>query len=110
MRHLFIVLVLSLVSPLLAAEAETAEPVYIDVRSWSEYQLDHIDGDTRIHVSEIVAGVRDAYPDKSTEIYLYCASGGRAGRAAEQLQQAGYQRVHNAGGIADVRAKRGLQD
>ena len=82
------------------------EAVYIDVRTWAEHQVDHIEGDTRIHVSEIVAGVSEQFSNKDTPIYLYCAVGGRAGKAAEALQQAGYTNVHNAGGIDDVRALR----
>jgi phage shock protein E len=89
-----------------AIAQENEEAVYIDVRTWAEHQVDHIDGDTRIHVSEIVAGVSQQFSNKDTVIYLYCAVGGRAGKAAEKLKQAGYTNVHNAGGIDDVRALR----
>ncbi|MFT6005761.1 MAG: phage shock protein E [Pseudoalteromonas tetraodonis] len=82
------------------------EAVYIDVRTWAEYQVDHIEGDSRIHVSEIVTGVSEQFSNKDTPIYLYCAVGGRAGKAAEKLTQSGYTNVHNAGGIDDVRALR----
>lgn len=89
---------------------ENVEPVYIDVRTWMEHQADHIPGDTRIHVSEIVEGVSELFPDKSTPIYLYCAAGGRAESAVEQLSEAGYTNVHNAGGIEDVRQSRTDED
>lgn len=32
---------------------------------------------------------------KDTPIYLYCASGGRSGEAAEILSKAGYKKVYN---------------
>ena len=93
-----------------AAHAEPFnEPVYIDVRTWLEHQIDHVDGDLRIHASEILAGVSQAYPDKATPIHLYCAVGGRAARAADALRRAGYSNVHNAGGIDDVRKARFTQ-
>lgn len=91
------------------AQQVLVKPVYIDVRSWVEHQADSIDGDARIHVSEIVAGVSEQFPDKNTPIHLYCAVGGRAGIAAASLTDAGYTNVHNAGGIDDVRRARDLK-
>ena len=81
-----------------------AEPVYIDVRSWAEHQVDSIEGHSRIHVSEIVEGVQTKFPDTSTSIRLYCAKGGRAQKATDKLIAAGYTDVINLGGIDDVRA------
>jgi phage shock protein E len=43
-------------------------------------------------------------PDKNTTIVIYCLSGRRAGIAKEKLQNIGYQRVLNAGGLNDVLA------
>lgn len=86
------------------------QAVYIDVRTWAEYQIDHIDGDTRIHVSEVVKGVSERFPDKSTPIKLYCRSGVRSGSALEKLKAAGYLDVENLGGIDDARLKRGIKD
>ena len=88
------------------AFAESDEPVYIDVRTWLEHKVDHIDGDQRIHVSDIVAGVTDAYPDKETPIALYCRSGIRSETAMEKLKAAGYLNVSNLGGIDDAREAR----
>ena len=34
-------------------------------------------------------------------VCVYCASGGRSGRAAQMLQQMGYDQVHNVGGLGD---------
>jgi phage shock protein E len=50
------------------------------------------------------------FPDKTTEIHLYCRSGGRAGRAMNALEDAGYTNVSNAGGIEDAREARALGD
>ncbi len=85
-----------------------ADAVWIDVRTAMEHAVDNIDGDVRIPHDEIVEGVSERYPDKSTEIHLYCRSGGRAGQAADALEAAGYTNVANAGGIDDARESRGL--
>jgi len=85
-----------------------AEPQWIDVRSSIEYTIDHIDGDLRISHDEIVEEVQRRFPDKDTEIRLYCRSGGRAEMALNALEKAGYAHVSNAGGIDDARAERGL--
>lgn len=91
---------------ILLSSSSYADPVWIDVRSVFENKIDNIEGDIRISHSEIVAGVSEIYPDKNTEIRLYCRSGGRAGQATAALVNAGYRYVQNAGGIEDVRKAR----
>ena len=93
------------------AESEITLPdnaVYIDVRTWVEHKVDHIDGDPRIHVSDIVEGVSKQYPAKDTPIRLYCRSGVRSSRATDRLKAQGYLDVQNIGGINDARKLRGL--
>ena len=85
-----------------------ADEVWIDVRTSMEHVVDNIEDDVRVPHDDIVAGVSEHYPDKSSEIYLYCRSGGRAGQAADALHAAGYTNVTNAGGIDDARETRGL--
>ena len=85
-----------------------AETVWIDVRSAEEYKLNSIEGDTRITHSEILPKLASLYPDKETEIRLYCRSGHRAGKAMSALIQGGYINVSNAGGIDDARKERGI--
>ena len=86
-----------------------SDPVWIDVRSALEYQIDHIEGDKRFAYDDIVIQVQGLYPDKATEIQLYCRSGGRAAKAKEALEAAGYTAIHNAGGIDDARKIRALE-
>ncbi|CAH1387620.1 rhodanese-like domain-containing protein [Candidatus Nitrotoga sp. M5] len=85
-----------------------ADPVWIDVRSVLENKIDNIEGDIRISHSDIVEGVSKIYPDKDTDIRLYCRSGGRAGKAMSALQNAGYTNVQNVGGINDARKLRAI--
>lgn len=86
-----------------------ADAIWIDVRSVMEHAVDHIEGDMRITHDKITQKVSELLPDKSTEIKLYCRSGGRAGKAASALMEAGYTNVSNAGGIEDAREERGLK-
>lgn len=87
-----------------------AETAWIDVRSAPEHLLDNIEGDIRIPYDNIGPQVSRLFPDKDTEIHLYCYSGGRAEKALSALREAGYHNVTNDGGIDDARATRGLTD
>lgn len=80
-----------------------ADPVWIDVRSVLEHKIDNIEGDIRISHTDIVEEVSRIYPNKNTDIRLYCLSGGRAGKALSSLKHAGYINVQNVGGIDDAR-------
>jgi len=85
-----------------------AETIWIDVRSELEHKVDSIEGDLRISHSDIVPEVQKLFPDKNTEIKLYCRSGGRAGEAAKALESAGYTHEESVGGIDDARKYRGI--
>ncbi|MFQ3236676.1 MAG: phage shock protein E [Paraglaciecola sp.] len=82
------------------------DPVWIDVRSLLENKIDNIAGDIRMSHSDIVEEVSQIYPDKNTDIRLYCRSGGRAGKALFSLKHAGYNNVKNVGTIDDARKLR----
>ncbi len=105
MKQRILIFILTL---LIAAHTVNAQSddVYIDVRTWVEHKIDHIDGDTRIHVSNIVDGVTEQFPDKNTPIKLYCERGVRAQTALQKLKAAGYLNVENLGGIDEVRHSR----
>lgn len=98
----------SLIVGLMVNSIAFAEPVWIDVRSMLEHKIDNIEGDIRISHSDIVEEVSKIYPDKNTDIRLYCRSGGRAGKAQSSLTNAGYVNVHNVGGIEDARKQRAI--
>lgn len=85
-----------------------AEVFWIDVRTAAEHNIDHIEGDIRISHEEIVSNIAELYPDKGTEISLYCRSGNRAGKALIALKEAGYTLASNAGSIDDARKQRAI--
>lgn len=74
----------------------------VDVRNDDEWQSDHASGAVHLAVDKILKG---AVPtnDTSKKIYLYCASGNRAGIATDTLKQKGYD-AENIGGLSTWRA------
>lgn len=86
------------------------DTVWIDVRTLDEYENDHINGDVNIPIQGFSAAAIASQLglDQDTKIGLYCASGGRAGRALIMLEEAGFTNAFNAGGISDAREQRGL--
>lgn len=103
-----IIIYLFLLCNSLFINSALAETVWVDVRSTFEHKITHIEGDEHIPYKQIVDEISKRYPDKNTEIKLYCLSGGRSGKATEWLSQAGYQNVENAGGISDVKKHRNI--
>ena len=88
--------------------AAMAEPVWIYVPAEKEKNSRHIEGNIRLTVSHVVDGVIEQYPDKNTEINLYCRSGSRASVAVSALIKAGYTNVQNVGSVKDAVSERGL--
>ena len=88
-----------------------SETVWIDVRTIEEYESDHIEGDRNIPIQTMSAATiaTQLGLDQDTRIGLYCASGGRAGRALIMLEEAGFTNAFNAGGISDAREQRQLK-
>ena len=112
---LFTVFLASCSSPIASQNTATSmadsETVWIDVRTSEEYESDHIEGDRNIPIQTMSAAtiVTQLGLDQDTRIGLYCASGGRAGRALIMLEEAGFTNAFNAGGISDAREQRKLR-
>jgi len=85
-----------------AAEISAVD-VWIDVRSPEEHREANISGHSNITHTQIADKIATLVSDKDTPVYLYCASGRRAGIAKEALEHMGYTNVTNAGGIDEVR-------
>jgi len=101
---LFLASCLALVLPLMAA---AGDPLWIDVRSDSEYSEEHVEQAIHIPYTEIAAGVAELGTEKDAVIYVYCRSGRRSGIAKETLDGMGFTRVVNIGGIDDALKKAG---
>jgi molybdopterin/thiamine biosynthesis adenylyltransferase/rhodanese-related sulfurtransferase len=83
-----------------AAELDGGNVVLIDTREPHEYQEAHLEGGKLVPPGLIADEIETAAPDKSARTILYCRSGNRSYKAAEQLAAMGYEDVASmAGGI-----------
>jgi phage shock protein E len=80
--------------------------VIIDVRTPEEFAAGHLDGAVNIPYEQIAKGI-NTIPSltKSSPILIYCRSGRRSAIAAQSLEQLGFQRVYDGGGMSDVQRK-----
>ena len=69
----------------------------IDVRTEAEWKTGHLDGAIHIEWQDILQ--LSSKISKDEEIYLYCRSGNRSGKATKILTDAGYINALNAGSI-----------
>jgi molybdopterin/thiamine biosynthesis adenylyltransferase/rhodanese-related sulfurtransferase len=81
-------------------EIAGGDVVLIDTREPHEYQETHLDGGKLVPPGLLADEIAEAAPDKSARTILYCRSGNRSFKAAEQLEELGYEDVASmAGGI-----------
>ena len=83
-----------------AQEIEGGDVVLIDTREPHEYQEAHLENGKLVPPGLLGDEIAAAAPDKSARTILYCRSGNRSYKAAEQLQALGYEDVASMeGGI-----------
>ncbi len=81
-------------------EIEGGSVVLIDTREPHEYQEAHLENGKLVPPGLLGDEIAAAAPDKSARTILYCRSGNRSYKAAEQLEALGYEDVASmAGGI-----------
>ena len=80
----------------------TKRMVLIDVRTKEEFDAGHIEGVIHLPIADIELGELGAVGELSRDVPLrvHCMAGGRAGRAAKTLRDAGFTDVENVGGVA----------
>jgi rhodanese-related sulfurtransferase len=81
--------------------AENPEIVLLDVREYSEYVTERIEGSELLPLSIIETALGNAYPDKDTTFIVYCRSGRRSAEAIQIMLDAGYENLYDLGGIID---------
>jgi phage shock protein E len=77
--------------------------VYVDVRTREEWAAGHVEGAIHIPHTELAARWRELDSYRDDDIVLYCRTGRRSGIAEQILTQAGFERLHNGGGLTDLR-------
>src|SRR2546423_5992031 len=72
----------------------------VDTREPNEYMESHIDGAELVRPVDVADRIEEVVPDHSRRVILYCASGNRSARAADQLRELGYENAASVrGGI-----------
>ena len=84
----------------------TKPKVVIDVRTAEEFASGHIKGAINISYEQIAEGIK-LIPGlkKDDSILLYCRSGHRAGIAKQTLENLGFQKIQNGGGMEGLAQK-----
>lgn len=85
-----------------ASEIRQPGAVLLDVRRPDEFAQGHLPGAVNLDVSAPDFAQRAARLDPAVPTHVYCRSGARSARAAEQLTRAGFAHVTNLlGGVLD---------
>ena len=69
--------------------------IIIDVRSPLEFASGHVDGAINLPLDHFVDRYAGVIPDKSQQVVVYCASGGRSAQAVQFLLAQGYANASN---------------
>ena len=81
-----------------AIERQKAGAALIDVREDNEWDAGHAKGATHLGRGIIERDIVQSFPDKNTELILYCGGGFRSALSADNLQKMGYQKVYSMQG------------
>lgn len=82
------------------------DPLIVDVREPKEHAAGVLENAVLLPLGDLQREIDRVAPDRSREIVLYCAVGGRSALAAHALQEMGYTAVASmAGGYASWRSE-----
>jgi rhodanese-related sulfurtransferase len=73
-------------------------PILVDVREDHEFAAGHVKGAIHMSKGTIERDIEARYPNKSTELVLYCGGGFRSALAADNLRKMGYGSVMSLDG------------
>lgn len=80
-----------------------AGSVLLDVRTEEEYGIEHAAGAVLLPQEDLETmdegEILDVLPDLDAPVLLYCRTGRRAALAAVKLEELGYTRLYNLGGL-----------
>jgi phage shock protein E len=83
---------------------DNKDVILVDVRTPSEFEAGHLENTQH---ADFLSGEFEREMqnwDKDKTYYLYCATGNRSGKAARQMEEAGFKNVYNIGGYSDLKA------
>jgi molybdopterin/thiamine biosynthesis adenylyltransferase/rhodanese-related sulfurtransferase len=84
------------------SEIDAGGVVLVDTREPHEYEEAHIEGGRLVPPALLRDEIASVVPDRSQRVILYCRSGNRSGKAAQEMSELGYENVANVdGGILE---------
>ena len=78
--------------------------VLLDVRNPSERKHGYLPGSVSLPLNKLKSASL-VIPAADTPVFIYCANGARAERAAKRLRRAGYTNVRSIGGVEGYRGE-----
>ena len=75
------------------------EAAAVDVREPDEFAVGHIPGAKLLPLGQVLSRAAEVLPDKNAVWLVYCRTGRRAALAAVKLEELGYTRLYNLGGL-----------
>jgi phage shock protein E len=81
--------------------------VFLDVRRPDEWAAGRVSGAIHIPHTELTERWPELEAYRDHDIVLYCRTGRRSGIAEQILKEAGFERLHNGGGLVDL-ARQGV--
>src|SRR5215210_3402017 len=92
-----------------AAEVEAGDAVLVDTREPHEAQISKIAGSELIPPADVLDRIGDVVPDTSQRVLIYCATGNRSARAADEIaRELGYENAASVAGGIERWAQEGL--
>ena len=97
--------ILLLLPLLLVGLIQADDYLLIDVRTDGEWDAGNLQSATHIPMQNLLDDIASTATNKDQQIYLYCGSGKRAGRAKTMLENIGYTNAQNIGGLDEASAQ-----
>jgi molybdopterin/thiamine biosynthesis adenylyltransferase/rhodanese-related sulfurtransferase len=91
-----------------ASEIDAGGVALLDTREPHEFEEAHIEGGHLVPPGLLADEIASVVPDRSQRVLLYCSSGNRSAKAAEQMAELGYEDVASIGGGILEWQERGL--
>ena len=70
----------------------------VDVREDREWEKQHASEAVHLGKGVLERDIENMFPDKSTELIMYCGGGYRSALTAEVAQRMGYKNIHSLAG------------
>ena len=88
-----------------SSQPSASKPVYVDVRTAEEYASGHVAGAIHIPYDEMPARWQELERYRDSSLVVYCRSGRRSGIAIGVLEEKGFSKLENGGGIDDLKGQ-----